>query len=155
MTLTLDGITISIETNLPCLTYSVEIIIPQEALQEQISIRKGKDVRLEFQQLRGFSTELKLKFDGTYKKDKKGRYIVSEYATFERKNDFYEFQLKLRPKLYVPFQLTQRNRMLKKRKRNKIPPLVIERWVPSAPRQTNYTCNNIRRPWQGGSVTPK
>lgn len=160
MTLTLEGITISIEPDLERLTYRVEVDIPQAAMQEQVSIRKGKDVQLEFHKLQPFkSRDLKLKFQGRYQKDKKGRFIVSEYATFEVKNnEFFEFYLKLRPKLYVPFQLTQRNKGMKKRekkKKNSIPTVTIGRCRPSAAKQINYKYNNVARPWQGGMVTPK
>jgi len=153
----LDGITISIEPDLKNFRYRVTVDIPKEAMKEHIAIQKGKDFQLEFKQLSPFgNNRIKLNFYRKYQRNNQGRFIVGEYAIFDVKdNGLFEFYLKIRPKLYVPWQLTEQNKQNKKKENQPIPTVIIGGFRPSAPQQTNYKYNNIRKPWQGGKVTPK
>ena len=157
MQITKDGVTVSVKADSGKCIYRVEIRIPKDVIKREIVVNDRKNFKLEFKakQPSAYEKEIVMNSKNKYEIDGFGKVDLNKCSTLTFENKRYKCTILLRPKFYIPAKIRKRNERIKQREKNYSTISSNAKPVKSASKFINYSYNNARRPFVGGSVTPK
>lgn len=157
MQITKEGVTVSVKADAGKCIYRVEVRIPKDLIKRKLVVNDRKNFKLEFEvkQPSAYDKEIVMNFKNKYEIDGSGKVDLNKCSTLTFENKRYKCTILLRPKFYIPTKIRKRNKRLKKKERNYCTISSNAKPTESASKFTNYSYNNAKKPFVGGSVTPK
>lgn len=97
--------------------------------------------------------EITIFLEGKYKKDSNGRIQINNRSRLDFKNKSYCGSITLNPSFYILPEI--RKKVMQEKKQDSYFAKPVYQNKPSPSKYTNYRGNNVAKPYQGGTVTPK
>ncbi len=157
MQITKEGVTVSVKADAGKCIYWVEVRIPKDVIKREIVVNDRKNFKLEFnvKQSSAYEKEIVMNSKNKYEIDGSGKVDLNKCSILTFENKKYKCTILLRPKFYIPTKIRKRNERLKQKERNYCTVSSSTKPCKSESKFTNYSYNNAKKPFVGGSVTPK
>lgn len=148
-----NGITINL--TMEDYRYEVEILIPEEARNQEIYI-KNKDFIFHFKMKYKCKGIIRIVLNQCYKKDEQGLVNIHNHSKLVFEQPSYSGSITLSPKFYIPSKIIKK--VEEENKKSKIFSKLCGTKTTPKPTEsiyTNYKHNNAAKPYSGGKVSPK